>query len=569
MVWREYFQSYDRQQEYAKMILKTDYQPDPICVNCVINHTLKKHLQWGVKCTPIRAGMLDVTPTKPEELVALSKLSAYYFAKYLIGVQPREFQKEIIQCTQQRKVLRIQRRSGKSHAMQMYMLWFQFSNQNMDVRVIAPREVHVRELFDKMNSMIRESDVLSQSVIKNGPRNGTMYKKNPMEFSLTNGSTIRGITTGDDEGTSARSQSADLMVLDEMDFISEDQFAAIYPIIATSTDTQLIQSSTPSGQRSQFYQWCNDPVYKELHKTYQDVEIYDQDTDQEFQRNMSKEQYEREVLALFTIEEAGVFPHQHIDKALEDYQFDQMPPPPGIYTFGVDWNESMQGVHIQIIRYEQFHSKYRVSNVVIVPSSEFTQIVQINKIIELYEYYKPRKIVMDEGFGLTQIQQLKHWGVESGNDDFLMQLETMPFGSNIDVFDQILGSYQKVSQKQFLVQNQKRFIENGRLILPRSEDTKIGLIGQMREYQIESIGDNGTPRYSKGYVHTLEQMMMQLYGMYLIKDELDNTGIQPVTNVITQSRDQFIRSGHTSGQIRKERGVSNHQQLISQLYGRR
>jgi len=49
-----------------------------------------------------------------------------------------------------------------------------------------------------------------------------MYKKNPMEFMLTNGSTIRGITTGDDEGTSARSQSADLMVLDEMDFISED-----------------------------------------------------------------------------------------------------------------------------------------------------------------------------------------------------------------------------------------------------------------------------------------------------------------------------------------------------------
>jgi len=92
----------------------------------------------------------------------------------------------------------------------------------MDVRVIAPREVHVRELFDKMNSLIRDSDILSQSVIKNGPRTGTMYKKNPMEFSLTNGSTIRGITTGDDEGTSARSQSADLMVLDEMDFISED-----------------------------------------------------------------------------------------------------------------------------------------------------------------------------------------------------------------------------------------------------------------------------------------------------------------------------------------------------------
>ena len=569
MSWSNYFQSYEQQEQYARRILQIQYQPDPICTNCVIRHTMEKHLQWGIHCQPLRAGALDVEPTTPEQVVQLAKESQYYFAKYLIGLQPREFQKEIIQCTSSRKVLRIQRRAGKSHAMQMYMLWFQFSKQNMDVRVIAPREVHVRELFDKMNSLIRDSDILSQSVIKNGPRTGIMYKKNPMEFMLTNGSTIRGITTGDDEGTSARSQSADLMVLDEMDFISEDQFAAIYPIIATSEHTQLIQSSTPSGARSYFYQWCNDPVYKELHKRYQDIEIYNPDTDQEFMRNMSKEQYEREVLALFTIEEAGVFPHEHIDKQLEDYPFDQMPPPPGIYTFGVDWNESLQGVHIQIVRYEQFHNKYRVSNVVVVPSSEFTQIVQVNKIIELYEYYQPKKIVMDEGFGLTQIQALKHWGVETGNDDFLNQLETMPFGGTIDVFDQIIGSYQKVAQKQFLVQNQKRFIENGRLILPRSEDTKIGLIGQMREYQIESINDNGTPKYSKGYVHTLEQMMMQLYGMYLIKEDLDNNGIQPITNIITQSRDQFIQSGHTSGQIRQQRGTSNHQQLIKQLYGRR
>jgi hypothetical protein len=78
-----------------------------------------------------------------------------------------------------------------------------------------------------------------------------------------------------------------------------------------------------------------------MHRRYHDLETYDPETDEEFKRNMSKEQYEREVLAEFTLQESGVFPNEQIDMALEDYEFDHMPPPPSIYTFGIDWNESI------------------------------------------------------------------------------------------------------------------------------------------------------------------------------------------------------------------------------------
>jgi hypothetical protein len=37
----------------------------------------------------------------------------------------------------------------------------------------------------------------------------------------------------------------------------------------------------------------------------------------------------------------------------------------------------------------------------------------------LFEWYKPKRIVMDEGFGNTQIQALKRWGIENGNEEFL------------------------------------------------------------------------------------------------------------------------------------------------------
>lgn len=565
--WVDKFESYDKQVKFAKRVLDIDYEPDTACVNCVVNHVLGKQLNWKVKCNPIPAGLFDIEPKKPDDIIKLAQQYPYFFVKYILKINPRQFQKEFLSCTSPRKVLRIQRRAGKSHAMAMYALWYQFVHAKARIRVVAPRESQVKELFDKMNEMIINSDILIHSVVKRGSNDGTLYKKSPnMEFQFTNGSTIRGITTGDKDGTSVRSQSADLLILDEMDFISENQFAAIYPLIATSSDTQLIQSSTPSGHRSYFYQWCHDPQYAEMHRRYHDLETYDPETDEEFKRNMSKEQYEREVLAEFTLQESGVFPNEQIDMALEDYEFDHMPPPPSIYTFGIDWNESIQGVHIVIVRYEPHHNKYRVSNIVIVPPSEFTQIVQVNKIIELYELYKPRKIVMDEGFGMTQIQALRHWGVQNNNEAFLNTLETIHFGSTTEVFDPILGTYQKVPAKDFMVSNAKRMLENGRLILPKSEDIKSKLIGQMRSYVVEKVLENGSVKYSKGNVHTLEQMMLALFGMYLIKEEL----AQPKVNSIgiVQNPNNDVLAPVTSNTIRGVNGNSsiNRHQLINQLY---
>jgi len=111
---------------------------------------------------------------------------------------------------------------------------------------------------------------------------------------------------------------------------------------------------------------------------------------------------------------------------------------------------------------------------------------------------------MDEGFGMTQIQALKHWGVQNNEEVFLNALETIPFGGQLEIFDNFLGTYVKTDVKQFLVQNTKRLLENKRLILPKSEDNKTKLIGQMRDYAIERLTETGKPKYKKGYVHTLE-----------------------------------------------------------------
>ncbi len=567
ITWRDKFETYDKQVEFAKRVLGIRYEPEQQCVNCVINHVLNKQLAWKVQCEPIPAGTFDVVPRNEQDIIELAQEYPYYFVKYILKVEPRSFQKEFLSCTAQRKVLRIQRRAGKSHAMAMYALWYQLTHPKSRVRIVAPRETQVKELFEKMNDMIIGSSILINSVIKRNSTDGVLYRRNPnLEFKFTNGSTIRGITTGDGDGTSVRSQSADLLILDEMDFISEEQFAAIYPLIATSSNTELIQSSTPSGHRSYFYQWCHDPQYQEMHRRYHDLDIYSSQTDEEFKRNMPKDKYDREVLAEFTLQESGVFPNEMIDRQLEDYEFDNVPPPPGIYTFGIDWNESVQGVHIVIVRYEPHHNKYRVSNVVVVPPSEFTQIVQVNKIVELYELYRPRKIVMDEGFGMMQIQALRQWGVQNNDEEFLNQIETVHFGKTTDVYDPLVGTYEKVPVKDFMVSNAKRMLENDKLILPRSQDIKSKLVGQMRSYVVEKVLDNGIIKYSKGNVHTLEQLLLALFGMYLIKEELMNANVK-VLGIVQNNVNSEQIGPVVSSTIRQVSGYhQNRSNLIGKLY---
>jgi hypothetical protein len=66
----------------------------------------------------------------------------------------------------------------------------------------------------------------------------------------------------------------------------------------------------------------------------------------------------------------------------------------------------------------------------------------------------------------------------------------------------------KTYAKEYIVQITKRMLENGKLILPKSQDTKTKLVGQMRNYVVEKVMENGQLKFSKGNVHTLEAMML-------------------------------------------------------------
>jgi len=101
--------------------------------------------------------------------------------------------------------------------------------------------------------------------------------------------------------------------------------------------------------------------------------------------------------------------------------------------------------------------------------------------VHLIESYEPRIVVLDEGFGVTQIQALKKWANDN-RPEYVDKIISVNFGDEIQTFDPISGTYTKIPAKMFMVQLVTRMLENGKLILPVSQDTRYKLVGQMRQY---------------------------------------------------------------------------------------
>ena len=77
------------------------------------------------------------------------------------------------------------------------------TNPNFRVLLIAPFETQVRNMFTRINELIKESPMLKNTVTRN--------VKSPYIMEFSNGSSIYGFTTGDD-ASSIRGQRAKIIV---------------------------------------------------------------------------------------------------------------------------------------------------------------------------------------------------------------------------------------------------------------------------------------------------------------------------------------------------------------------
>jgi len=456
------------------------------------------------------------------------------FAAEEFNWKPRWYQLEMLRCTAQKKVVRAGRRLGKSVAMAVKILHLLYTNKNYNILLVCPYQSQVKRVFQIIhNDLLDQAISFRECITKD-------HESPPMTIALANGSAITGFSSGAKSGgksTQIRGQDAHAIFMDEMDYLSEEDFEAVLAILASHPDCLLWASSTPTGARNQFFEDCTnkDLGYKEFHYISAESPSWRQSTEDHLREKYSESSFAREFYAEFGDETYGVFRNSDVNASIVDYRYSSCSYDTNIrYIMGVDWNET-HGVHIVVVgcgRFGKDEVLYKVVGKEIIERQELTQHKAVQRIIELDRIWHTDYIYCDAGFGTTQIEMLHKYGKQNPYSKLHKKTKAYAMQSKITIKDPSDNSDIQKQAKTCMVGIAMRQVEMGRCILPKSEDTNaaideegtqgesIGLIQQMRAFKIEKYSKYGDPTYSQGYEHTLTAWMLALTGFVLEMGDL-------------------------------------------------
>lgn len=438
------------------------------------------------------------------------------------GWSPRFYQKEMLSCTSVKKLYRLGRRTGKTEAMVVEALYNLATNKDFTILVVAPYERQVTRFFDELSKFVNKSASLKGSLAR--------YTKTPSRMDFQNGSKVLGFSVGADVGSGSdkvRGQDANLIIIDELDIIEDSDIDAVMAILASHKDCKLIAATTPRGWRRKFYTYVTNKNlgYKEFWFISAESPEWTEETEKYFKGSSDAATYGHEYLADFAELEDGVFKTRYIDASIEDYSIEDTGPRPSCdYIMGVDWNKKA-GVHITILEKES--NRLRLIKKIIVEESEYTQTAGVNMIIDLNRTWRPKWIFIDKGYGEVQEELLRKHSIKEPGSMLDVKLVALSMQQHLDIIDPLSGQIGKKTAKHFLIEQTKRLLDNGNLILPRSEDTSVkstdermGLVQQMRNFRVEGYSTYGLPKYSQGQDHTLTAYYLACGGYYWKEGDL-------------------------------------------------
>lgn len=451
------------------------------------------------------------------------------------NLEVRDYQELMVKCTATRKMSRTGRRVGKTHAMALHMLHKAYTTENFKVLVIAPVELQIKEIFDIFDGWATLSPNLRNSIDKR--------INNPFTLKLKNGSRIMGLTAGTKAGQGAmtvRGQEADALYLDEADYLAPEDIGTLFVLLQQTKQGDrdskyLWASSTPTGKHQHFYDWAHNPRFKEFHYPSWVNPMWTAKMEEEFREIYGTGvQWDHEVAAEWGEEMEGVFSHEYIDRAvaLSDiflgnngrWDYDKQGPKAGcIYTIGVDWNTSKNGVQIVVCEYDStfvtneditsgIRGRFRIAQRVSVDAKEFTQSKAVEEIIRLNRFWDPKSIYVDQGFGTTQIEDLRRWGNANPESQMLARLKPIDFSTTQEVHDPVTKQIIKKPMKPFMVGNAVNFFEKNLVLLNRGDKD---FEKQLRDYTVARRSRDGRPVYSEGNDHVLDAFNLAMLAFTL------------------------------------------------------
>lgn len=503
----------------------------PFCQKCLREHKGKWYVKNGkvyckdssdvddLQICSLIKDEINLSPkaqkefSKEELELASFLMDSVKWSKVEFDWQARWYQDYMLKCSALRKVSRIGRRAGKTESLCIKMLHYAYTNTAVTVLVIAPYKNQVGLVFDKLDTFLGNSKGLSASIKRN--------TKNPYRLEFHNKSKILGFTSGTRTGsksTGIRGQDAHAIFIDEADYLSSSDFEVILAIQASRPDVNVWCSSTPTGKRDMFWRFCNDTElgYKEFHFPSSVSPSWNSQTERLERAQYSDHGYTHEFEAEFGEEAEGVFLSRFVDASLEDYEINKIRKTPGsLYTIGVDWNSAGNGTVIVVTEWNKSlregRGAFKVVAKEIISQIEFTQVRACETIIKMNEQWNPAAIYVDQGYGNTQIEMLRKYGLENPKTALVNKLKGIYFGDMMEIRDPVTKQKVKKHIKPFIVNLAARRMEDGQIILPESEDVKNGLVGQIRDYTVIRTTALGQPVYSEDNDHAIIAWMLSIF----------------------------------------------------------
>ena len=493
----------------------------------------------------------------------------------------RWYQVEMLQDQSKKRVYRCGRRTGKTETMVVESLFHVCTKKNFRVLIITPYENQVRLAFMRLNELIKESPVVSSMVLSN--------TKNPYMIKMNNESAILGFTTGASSGggaASIRGQRADLIVMDEVDYMGEADFDSVMIIAGERPEIRTVMSSTPTGKRSKFYQACTDPkmgFIEHFHPSTHNPNWNDE-MEAEFRATLSEQGYVHEVEAEFGVQNTGVFDKDRVDEAKEFYNYAYAPldyyqeaaikrgdiePPemllydrrhPAPYsrfrTIGVDWDKYEETSSIIVLEFNERLKRFMILKAYSVPRSEYSYDMAVKTIIELNEIYKPAMIYCDRGAGEYQIEALCIHGKNHPETRLHEKVKGFQFSQKLDIQNPVTGEITKEPLKPFMITQLQIAFERNQLIISKYDEK---LYKQLIDYEVVKRAQNGNPIFTDVNEHFIDALGLAYLAMTLTFKEL--TGVMRETEmankVLTSARhlisnEKVLNSINRANEIKPE-----------------
>lgn len=521
--------------EYLKI---ANYNKDPqkMCEDCIAEQKRKYGGRTPIVCNGLKDYKAALSHQYSDEVLEeiekhltpeeLSEIKGVYSApdwfkaniKDERTYSPRFHQDLLLKCSAKHKVIRMGRRCGKTFSIILDIIHrIETTDRPLNILVAAP-----------MLTMITEIERTIVTLINATGKEGfiTAKKSSPtLEVKFFNGSLLQGITLSND-GTSARGKKADILWVDEMDFANRKSLEALQAIEMDNPNVEVVYTSTPIGQGNLYAAEALENT-KSFHFPSYVIPHYNDAMHKSMKSSLSDIGFAQECLALYGLDESGVFQIHYIEECVDLYipqVFNQQTVLTDrgrfIVFIGVDWNHDLNGTRIVVTAYDKNSDKFFVVEKEKIAKQNLTQAIAVDMVVELNRKYQADHIICDEGFGIGQVSELRTRGrnqygkVPASHPDIkLVDTMSVQFGSSLEIRDPTTHEVLKKNTKQYIVENTQKLLEQRRLTFNDKEDND--LIMQMKNYTVISSGLRGNkykPKDKKIGDHDLDAFMLCLYG---------------------------------------------------------